>query len=132
MSPASTKVAGTKRSAVEADDSENDDNAMNSPSVAASKKKATRSTGAAAKKRKTSGKTSEVGDAIATAVPTVAGKKTTTRKTTTKAKTDTKANGEAKDVKVGCKESAEDGEIKEDVAKAEEVDGFIDQLDVEA
>src|SRR5436190_7624130 len=120
MTPASTKVAGTKRSAAEANDSGDDDNAvMNSPPVSAGKKKVTKATGATTKKRKTSGKTSEEGDAFAGLAPTVAGKKTTkASKSTTKAKTDPKYDGEAKVVNTEGQESVDDDEIKEDGAEA--------------
>lgn len=133
MTPVSTKVAGTKRAAVEVDCSENDDNAVtNSPSDAASKRKAARVTGAATKKRKMSGKTSDVGDAIATVAPTAASKKTTkVGKTTTKAKTDTKADGEAKVVNAEGQESVDDDKIKEDM-EVKEGDAVNDLLDVEA
>jgi len=134
MTPASTKVAGTKRSAVEADDSENDDNAVtNSPSVAAGKRKATRATGAVAKKRKTSSKTSEVDDATSTPSPTVASKKTTkARKTATKAKTDPKSDGEAKIVNAEGQGSVDADEIKEDAAEAKEGDAVNNLHDVDA
>lgn len=133
MTPASTKVAGTKRAAAETDGSENDDNAVTiSPSDAASKKKAARATGAATKKRKTSGKTSEVGDVIATAARTAASKKTAkVGKTTTKTKMDTKTDSEAKVVNEEGQESVGDEKFKED-AEAKEGDAVNDLPNVEA
>jgi hypothetical protein len=124
MTHPSTKVAGMKRSAAEADGSGDDDNAvMNSPSGSAGKKKVAKATGATTKKRKTNGKTSEEGDASAGLASTVASKKTTkASKSTTKAKTDPKYDGEAKFVNAEGQESVDDDEIKEDAAETKEGD----------
>lgn len=109
MSPTTTKVAGTKRPAAEADGSDNDDDAVtNSSPDTAGKKKTAKGTRAAAKKRKTSGKVSEDVDFA----PTGAGKKTTkARKAGAKAKTDTKADDEAEGGGAESQMSADEGKV---------------------